>query len=725
MQIHTLTAAFGRLDHETLSLQPGLNVIERPNEGGKSTWAAFLRVMLYGLNTKDRALTADKRRYLPWSGAAMEGRLEADTLLGEVTITRRTARANSPMGAFSAVYTGTAQPVEELSAASCGETLLGVSQDVFVRSAFIGQSAMEVKQNADLERRIAALITTGEEDTSYTTAADCLRRQLNRRRYNRTGLLPQLETRQAELRRELTEIQTLEDTLRLDLDREQQLTLRLAELQAQLALHDAADHAQRAQAAHAAHQALLQARSAEDALAREVSALPARGELEALRGAIAALNGEKEVIDQLDQEARDAESALHRSEEELAAVPMTWPAALPEDAPLCSSPRPRQPVAALILAGLAGIAAGAALFMATHSLPLGVGAGAALALLLLTAITLAAKKKQQVWDQQNSALRQQRSRELEAYAQARQQVLAAQERFRQAAAQRDAAEAQARAAAQRVLAQVRLFRADAATIPAALAAVEEGIRRQIALDAARQAVQTAQVRWDAVSADGAGAPAEPVQRPLLSRGQLQEEIQRVSALLADLRRQIHTGQGRIQALGDPDELRQALKDGQARQEELQEEYDALALAQQVLAEANTALQNRFSPALGRQAEKIFAKLTGMKYNKVFLNREMVPSAQETDQISPRDAWSLSRGTIDQLYLAVRLAICDLVLPEREAAPIVLDDALVNFDDRRMAAALDYLVELGQRRQILLFTCQHREAAYLERVHPGRAHQISF
>lgn len=724
MQIHTLTAAFGRLDHETLSLQPGLNVIERPNEGGKSTWAALLRVMLYGLNTKDRALTADKRRYLPWSGAAMEGRLEADTILGEVTITRRTARANSPMGAFSAVYTGTAQPVEDLTAASCGETLLGVSQDVFVRSAFIGQSAIEVKQNADLERRIAALITTGEEDTSYITAADCLRRQLNRRRYNKTGLLPQLEAQQESRRRELDEIQALEDTLRLDLDREQQLTLRLAELKAQLALHDAADRAQRAQTAHAAHQALLQAQSSADALAQEVRPLPPRAELEAMRGAIAALSAEKSVIDQLSQAAQDAENTLHRSEAELAEVPMTWPAALPEGAPLCASPRPRQPIALLVLAMLAGIGAGAALFMATHSLPLGLGAGAALALLLLTVILLTTKKRQKTWDQQNSALRQQRSQELAVYAQAQQQVHTAQERFHQVAAQRDAAQAQARAAAQRILTQVQLFRADAATIPAALAAVEEGIRRWATLDTARQAVQTAQVRWDAVSADGAGSPAEPVQRPLLSRIQLQEEAQRISALLADLQRQIHTAQGRIQALGDPDELRQALKDGQSRQEELQGEYDALALAQQVLAEANTALQNRFSPALGHQAEKIFAKLTGMKYNRVFLNREIVPSAQEAGQISPRDAWTLSRGTVDQLYLAVRLAICDLVLPEREAAPIILDDALVNFDDRRMAAALDYLVELGQRRQILLFTCQHRESAYLAQAHPGRAHQIS-
>ena len=90
---------------------------------------------------------------------------------------------------------------------------------------------------------------------------------------------------------------------------------------------------------------------------------------------------------------------------------------------------------------------------------------------------------------------------------------------------------------------------------------------------------------------------------------------------------------------------------------------------------------------------------------------------------PHEAALLSQGAADQLYLAVRLAISDMVLPAENAVPIVLDDALVNFDDGRMAAALDYLVELSKTRQILLMTCQSREAAYLAKAHPGKFHHI--
>ena len=57
-------------------------------------------------------------------------------------------------------------------------------------------------------------------------------------------------------------------------------------------------------------------------------------------------------------------------------------------------------------------------------------------------------------------------------------------------------------------------------------------------------------------------------------------------------------------------------------------------------------------------------------------------------------------------------MAELVLPPSQDCPLVLDDALLAFDDRRLAVALDLLAELSQRRQVLLFTCQHREQALL-------------
>ena len=76
MRILSMTATFGKLEHETLTLTPGLNIITAPNEWGKSTWCAFLVAMLYGIDTRAKSTKttlADKEHYAPWSGSPMSG----------------------------------------------------------------------------------------------------------------------------------------------------------------------------------------------------------------------------------------------------------------------------------------------------------------------------------------------------------------------------------------------------------------------------------------------------------------------------------------------------------------------------------------------------------------------------------------------------------------------------------------------------------------------------
>ena len=60
-------------------------------------------------------------------------------------------------------------------------------------------------------------------------------------------------------------------------------------------------------------------------------------------------------------------------------------------------------------------------------------------------------------------------------------------------------------------------------------------------------------------------------------------------------------------------------------------------------------------------------------------------------------------------MALRLAVAEELTPE---APLILDDALVRFDDQRMNVALDILKELGEHKQVILFTCQQREGNYV-------------
>lgn len=206
MIIRHMQGTFGTLDGEQLRLDTGLNIIYAPNESGKSTWCAFLRAMLYGIDTSQRAragFVPDKQKYAPWSGKPMAGELELEQDGKRITIRRWTEAKSAPMRAFSAVYTGTDIPVPGLTANDAGEQLTGVSAEVFQRSAFIGQGGLVVTGTPELERRISAIVTSGEEASSYTEADAQLRAWLRRRRSGQHGALPELEQRIADTETQL------------------------------------------------------------------------------------------------------------------------------------------------------------------------------------------------------------------------------------------------------------------------------------------------------------------------------------------------------------------------------------------------------------------------------------------------------------------------------------------------------------------------------------------
>ena len=150
MQFRRITATFGKLDRRALTFEKGLNIIEAPNESGKSTLLAFLRVMLYGFPARERGAFADKNRYAPWSLAPMQGTLELICRAGDLTLTRDTLRAGDPMGRFSAVYTGSGESAPSLTAEDAGEQLLGVPRAFNASFAEPDEFSKRIARNVEL-----------------------------------------------------------------------------------------------------------------------------------------------------------------------------------------------------------------------------------------------------------------------------------------------------------------------------------------------------------------------------------------------------------------------------------------------------------------------------------------------------------------------------------------------------------------------------------------------
>ena len=732
MKIIRMKATFGGLDHRELELKEGLNIIEAPNEGGKSTWSAFLRAMLYGINTKERdkqGYIAEKNRYQPWNGGAMEGVVELEWK-GEKIILRRGPKGNTPFGKFEAVYTDTGEPVGYLTADNVGETLIGAPREVFERSAFVCQGGAAIDGAPALEARIAALASSGEEDVSYSQVERRLRDWLNRRKHNKTGLIPKLEEELAgndEIAGRQAKAFRLAQEARREMDK---LQTEHKRLQAERDAHLARAMAARRQRWEEAQSALEAARGQVDTIEAELNRYgtpPDKATLQKAQGELNQLNAlhtsRKQAEERLEQaQAQEAEAAA-------AAVDPLFPDMTPEQAWEQASADAQTaggvPRCGGLYAGGAvalALAAGSLVLAFTGVLPALWMGGAACGVLAVAGVGLFV----------SAALRKKKAGALAAELLERYEAEDPQGILNRASAYREACVVAGQAAKQREEAQQALdalLAQDEQTRKALLElvhpfaptvkdtfGVSAAISRALQLE---ERLATAQVKLEGAEKLAASLPrpepvaADPGVEPRFDPAETAARLNAAEGELSRLRSGLAMAQGELNTLGDPAELELRQEEAREELERRQTEHAALETALKALDAAHAGLQARFSPALNHLAGDYLAKLTGGKYDKVSLTRQFEALAEEAGGLQPRRALALSQGTADQLYLAVRLAACKLVLPQEEPCPLVLDDALANFDDSRMALALACLEELGEERQILLFTCHSRERAWQE------------
>lgn len=616
MKLLKLTATFGCLDHATLEFGPGMTLIGAPNGSGKSTWCAFLRTMLYGLDTRQRdrkGAPADKNRYRPWNGAPMEGLLVCE-YQGKVIEIRRTSASGVPMGDFSATDQDTGLVVPGLTGENVGELLTGVTQEVFDRSVFLRQTGLAVSQSQDLEKRIASLVSSGEEDVSWSQANEQLKDWLHRRRFHKSGLIPQLEAQQAQLRKTLDQTTSLRQELGQLQSRATGLRRQKEHWESRLAMETDK------------FQTVSQRRYAEAAAELDAAELQVQTLLQRQREQSDHDPGMEELAEEI-QESQDELAGRRRLMTGFVTlvVLLTLCAVFLFAVPYFILPRyPNFPlqIPEIPLVFLAPVV------------------GGLWALVLLFAIIKAVSDR-------------------------------------------------------RAAREIESLRALMETCHQADDQLEQDLRdAQIRRD-------HAQKFFEAVSQQSGSGPYLPPEAEAcrVSLHQVEQEIAQI--------------QGQLTALGDPVLVDAQLDEVMEATSRLQTDYDALEIALEALKEADHQLHARFSPQLSQGAEDYFQRLTQGAFSQVNLDRGLNITLREEGSLADRPLALLSQGTTDQLYLALRLAVADLVLPSPQSCPLILDDALLAFDDNRLALALRLLTELAQDRQVILFTCQHREFFMLE------------
>ena len=119
------------------------------------------------------------------------------------------------------------------------------------------------------------------------------------------------------------------------------------------------------------------------------------------------------------------------------------------------------------------------------------------------------------------------------------------------------------------------------------------------------------------------------------------------------------------------------------------------------------MKKNITPKFNQSLSKNIEKISNGKYKNIIINDNITVELEDGRYVP---AESLSIGTIEQIYLSLRLAIMNEITKEK--LPVMLDEAFAYYDDKRLEAALEFLSKIDN--QVILFTCTDREKNLLDK-----------
>ncbi len=743
MRIKRMKARFGKLAGDSLSLGTGLNIIIGANEGGKSTWSGFIRTMLYGMCEDGKELyggLSDRSRFTPWDGSRPEGEMVVQW--GKDTIVlKRSDLDDEPFGEFTAVAESTGRYIQELSAINCGESLVGASMEVFLRSAFIGHGGnLAVHSAPDLERRMAALVSSGDEDVTYAQVEEALTSWIRRRRSGSNGLIPKLQEELEEVQANREKVGTNRESLNVLVKKEQSLQEKLQSLEEDLDIHRRLEKRDINERFVKVQLELEEVQAQYDNLLRQrekFTKIPGKARLLDLEDNMNEVLDMEPQIRQIEQAIRQVEDrlddAISRGEDtrfpdmttEEAMRQISTDLEEVEELELKLSKKANVYIKAIGFAMIGGFAVASGGFAsAQHQSLFGLLGGASFVGLSAVGMMLGLstnRRRQERLDETLAFYQVKHAGDMREvgnrYSAIQDEITTLNGQVEQSYGSLDTMRKKQRDSHETFLKDVKEFAPDISNVKAAGDAISRALRLEEQLKKAEDLLETKKSLHKELLEKGGDEPQtmEELVAPTRSFSELENEKVMTEKDWKEAKLEKEKLAEHQDLLGDVVSLEAREKSLLAQIERRKKELRALEIAKNALNRAYDQVQNHFYPELNRLAGDYFTRLTGGKYSSLSLTRELEAFTLKREE-DPRSALALSQGTVDQIYLAVRLAVADLCLSKGELCPIVLDDALVSFDQVRMEYALDLLAEMGEHRQIILFTCHGREGKYMAK-HP--------
>ena len=160
----------------------------------------------------------------------------------------------------------------------------------------------------------------------------------------------------------------------------------------------------------------------------------------------------------------------------------------------------------------------------------------------------------------------------------------------------------------------------------------------------------------------------------------------------------------------------ALKRTLAENDRIHDEIVAIDLAQETMADLSSSIRDSFGLYLNKEASQYITGITGGIYDSMSIDENLNVFLNTKTKLVPLE--NVSGGSMNQVYLALRLAAAKLLQGSGSGFPLIFDDSFTQYDDERLKTALEWLAS-AYGGQIIIFTCHRREAQML------RARQVEF
>lgn len=700
--------SFGMLKNAVIEAGDGINILEAPNESGKTTLASFIKFIFYGFAGARVQTVAgnEKKMYMPWDGEMSSGALNIICDGKKYRIERSVFASNKE----TVTITDRANGKAVFPGEDPGQKFFGVSEEIFSKTLFFRQLTHPSDKDEQLAEQLRNIAVSADEQISTKNALDRLKASRNELRVRTDGgLLPKFENERARLERAISDSEECAGTIESLIKEEEEKKALITEAQSKLAL---LENERKGIEKYDAYIRLkmIKELAEEEKAARESYEKSSEGFTDGGRGTLSKLFGtnteytaEKKNLEMIEKSLGDEKELLKATE---SALPFGAEEGYQAEHTIAQA---KKLSAASAISALLLIAASVILWFATGSAASFLPAGLAVILLAVCAVFLARPAATA------KSLGVGSAKELE----------------RLLALLPENAEKQEECRAR--ISGLEAKRNDRTEkLQELKTALDAGIGEFIGVsgdadydeqlnEILARSTENGELKahWSAKKADldrtlegvdteKLAEEARNAVKPVRDRTAVDNEIKFYSSrrdinseTLSKIRGQRASLEGRY---GDPavlvgkkNSFDTLIADGDRR-------YRALDTAMKLIDESSDYMKQMVAPRISERADEYFRIATDGKYSELGIDTKM---SMYYGGDFRKSCDYLSAGTRDSAYLCLRLALADMLFGGSRV-PVVLDDAFAHIDESRLRAMMRALGEASQRHQIFIFTHGERE-----------------